>query len=368
MPQPPHRATGGPPHRDLTTARAAAVTGTPPAASIRRALAVMRGAGMALQVRGRRAGLVLAIGAAALAGCARDEPAEQAVVDSALARDLALAAQVSPDFVPNDAPADAPALQPAPATSASAPRATPRPSPPAPAPRERPRPATPERTVERRRPTPRPAPAPVEVAEREPERQPDPVAAAPAPSEAPAPAGARGGGAGLAAGTAIGLATNQRVCTSSNLVGDKLTATVSGDVVGTGGVVIPSGSKAVLEIASIEKGKTAAETRITFRVRAVYDGTRQLPITGEVSAGEQLEKVRTTAKSSDAKKVIGGAIAGAILGQVIGKDTKGTVIGAAAGAAAGTAAAKMTERWEGCLPSGAALRFVLAERVNLAVR
>ena len=365
MPQMPLRAAGGPPHRDHTPIRSHATTETPLDASARRALG--RG-GVPLRRRGTRAALVLALGLAALAGCARDEPAGNAAVDSALARDLALAAQVSPDFVPNDAPMDAPTTLPTPSASAPAPRATPRPAPPAPAPRPRPRPAAPERTVERQRPAPQPAPAPVEVAEREPERQPEPAAGSPAPSDTPAPAGAGERGAGLAAGTAIGLATNQRVCTNSNLVGDKLTATVSGDVVGTGGVIIPSGSKAVLEVASIQQGKTPAETRITFRVRALYDGTRPLPITGDVSAGEQLEKVRTTAKGTDAKKVIGGAIAGAILGQVIGKDTKGTVIGGAAGAAAGAAAAKITEKWEGCLPVGAPLRLVLSERVDLAAR
>jgi hypothetical protein len=32
------------------------------------------------------------------------------------------------------------------------------------------------------------------------------------------------------------------------------------------------------------------------------------------------------------------------------------------------AAAKITEKWEGCLPVGAPLRLVLSERVDLAAR
>ena len=77
-----------------------------------------------------------------------------------------------------------------------------------------------------------------------------------------------------------------------------------------------------------------------------------------------LDLVVVTTSDSEATTRDGGHL-GAILGQAIGKDTKGTVIGAAAGAAAGTAAAKITEKWEGCLPSGSALRFVLTERVEL---
>ena len=67
------------------------------------------------------------------------------------------------------------------------------------------------------------------------------------------------------------------------------------------------------------------------------------------------EKVRSASKTTDAKKVAGGAIIGGIIGQIIGKDTKGTVIGAAAGAAAGTVAAARTADYDTCLQSGAAV-------------
>jgi len=325
--------------------------------------------------------VALALCAAALTGCGRDDTPPAA--DSALAQDLALASQATrttPDFVPNDVASDAPAA--APSRSAPAPAPTPRRSPPARAARPRPtgsasapartRDRTPARTPERVAERPRATPEPT----REPEVAPKPASpAAPtaeptpsappsaAPSTAPAPGPERGV---LPAGTTVGMATNQQVCTASNRVGDKLTATVSENVMGTEGVVIPSGSKAVLEIASIDRGQRPEDTRITFRVRAIYDGSRALPVRGDVSAGDQLEKTRTTSKGTDAKKVIGGAIAGAILGQVIGKDTKGTVIGGAAGAAAGAAAAKVTSHYEGCLPVGAALRLTVAEQVRVA--
>ena len=314
----------------------------------------------------------LAVCAAVLGACGPDDHASPAT-DSALARDLALASQATqtpPEFVPNDVASDAAGAAP----SQPEPAPTPRPSSPAPAPRPRPSgpartaPRTPERKVERPRPARERAPAPTPASPVE-----SPTASAPESSTTPAPAPAPGTPSApgpqrgvLPAGTAVGLATNQRVCTASNRVGDKLTATVSEDVVGPEGVVIPSGARAVLEVASIDRGQRAEDTRITFRVRAIYDGTRALPVKGEVSAGEQLQTTRTTSKGTDAKKVIGGAIVGAILGQAVGKDTKGTVIGAAAGAAAGTAAAKVTSTYEGCLPEGAPLRLTVAEPVQVA--
>jgi len=300
----------------------------------------------------RRAFALLVV-TAALAGCTdRDRGERAAGADSALARDLELATQDAPELTPGDTALGAPL----PAAPEPAPVPSPRPTPPAPErPTRRPsasRPATPRPTTASR---PAPAPAPSSA------DQSAPAGPVPAPTPTPEP---RSDVGTLAAGTAIGLATNQRVCTTSNRVGDKLTATVSGNVVGTNGLVVPDGSKAVLEIASITRGAQPESTQIAFRVRAMYAGERPLPVTGEVAAREQLEKTRTTSKGSDAKKVIGGAVAGAILGQVLGRGTGATVIGAAAGAAAGTAAAKVTEGYEGCLPAGSALRFTLAEKVE----
>jgi outer membrane lipoprotein SlyB len=71
------------------------------------------------------------------------------------------------------------------------------------------------------------------------------------------------------------------------------------------------------------------------------------------------ERVRSTAKGADARKVVGGAILGAIAGQVIGKSTKGTVVGAAAGAAAGTAAAAATANFDTCLNNGGTVTVTL---------
>jgi hypothetical protein len=312
--------------------------------------------------RPTRLAAAFALCAAAAVGCGRDDSPPDAGADSSLARDLTLASEptrVTPNFVPADTPADSAVATPAPSPTEPERRATPR-APRASA-RAPSRSRTPTRVAERPRPTPAP-PATPESAAAAPA-----TAAAPTSVPAPSPSDASAPGphpSALPAGTSVALATNQQVCTGTNRVGDKLTATVSESVSGASGVVIPSGAKVVLEIDSIARGRKPEDTRITFHVRAVVDGTRTIPVTGEASASDELETTRTTTKGSDAKKVAGGAIIGAILGQVIGKDTKGTMIGGAVGAAAGAAAAKVTERYEGCLPEGAALKLTVAGPVS----
>ena len=157
-----------------------------------------------------------------------------------------------------------------------------------------------------------------------------------------------------------------RVCSATNRPGDKIVATIDAPVTGSNGAMIPAGSKAVLELVSVAPGATPEQSRIVFRVRALYVGEASYQVAGDVTPVSELEKAKVAGESgSDKKKVIGGAIAGAIIGQMLGHDTKSTVIGAATGAAAGTAVAKSGERYEGCLKEGATLRLTLAEPIAM---
>ena len=278
--------------------------------------------------------------AAGIAACADEGARPAAEVDSALASDLAMASQSDPsvifaDTALNENASERVRTAPAPAVRNPVPR-------PAPAPPPRPSPS-------------RPAPVP------------DAATPDPAPAPAAAPATPARVGPGIAAGTSISLATNQQVCTD-NRPGDKITATISAPIVGTDGIVIPAGAKAVLEVASTTHGTDGSEPRITFRVRAIIAEGRSWPVSIAVATTDAPDKTRRNSTASDRNKVIGGAIAGAVLGQVLGKDTKSTVIGAAAGAAAGAGAAVATSHFVGCLSSGASLTFTVAERVELAAR
>ena len=157
----------------------------------------------------------------------------------------------------------------------------------------------------------------------------------------------------VSAGTNITLSSGQRVCTNTNSIGDRITATLAESVTGSNGVVIPAGATAVLEITSLGRSNQAGENmNIGLVVRSIAYGGKTYPVNGEiVSAG--VEQVKAS-DNNDATKVAGGAVVGAILGRILSgrSKTQGTIIGAAGGAAAGAVLAHQTAKYDACLPSG----------------
>jgi hypothetical protein len=280
-----------------------------------------------------------ALGLALLtAACGDRSASARAKADSSLARDLALASSQ----------ATQPTFQDTAVARAPAPAAQPREDAPAPVRTrvaERPRPQQP--VVE----TPAPQTAPTVI----------PQATVPAA----APAAVR---REIAAGSAAELTGGSKVCTSSNLPGDKIVATLNTPLVGENGAEIPAGSTVVLEVASLNAGETAEDARITFRVRSIVVNDKTYSVGAEASNMSTLSrtKVGNGDANADKRKVAGGAIAGAILGQMIGHSTKGTVIGAAAGAAAAAASVKANEKWEACLPAGSQIRLKLNEAIVIS--
>ena len=72
----------------------------------------------------------------------------------------------------------------------------------------------------------------------------------------------------IAAGTTVALASQQKVCTNTNKVGDRFTATVSEAVTGSNGAVIPAGATAVLEVTSLKKSENMND-KIVVGLRVV---------------------------------------------------------------------------------------------------
>lgn len=300
-----------------------------------------------------------AVAAAALlvGACQRDRPAGQDVLaqDSTLTRDLQLANRdtlAQPQL--RDVATNTPPAAPAPSAPA-----------PAPAPAAQPRqqqaphthstPATPAPRPERQRvaraPAPTGAPTPVE---------PPPPAPVTTPSgntvqeRAATGLGSSEGRLGVvSAGTSLALMAGQRVCTNTNAVGDRITASLAEAVTASNGIVIPAGATAVVEVTSLERSQQAGQDmRIGLAVRSVSYGGKTYPVTGDVTAA-QTEQVRG-ADNNDAGKVAGGAVIGAILGNILGgrSRTRGTVIGAAGGAAAGAVLARRNAKYDACIPAG----------------
>jgi hypothetical protein len=277
----------------------------------------------------RRASLALA--AAVVLGACRGEPKkgpDSLGADTSLNRDLSLAGRdttAQPQL--NDVPANQPA---APAVTNPAPTTS--------------RPATRTATTTR---------TPTKTA---------PKAPAPAPRTTPSgntvtttPSGGAAGGGSvgtIAAGTTLNLASNSRICTNTNAVGDKVTASLSEAVQGSNGAVIPAGATVTLTVTRLKRSENANDNIVMeFAVNSVTYGGHTYTLDASVETAS-VDRIRDQPKNKDVQKVVGGAVAGAIAGRILGKDTKSTVIGAAAGAAAGAGAAAATANYQGCIPSG----------------
>lgn len=289
------------------------------------------------------------IGLALLAGACSEKPASDDALsaDSSLSRDLALAGAdslaqpaLTDTFTTPSAVAPAPSPAPAPPRAAS----------PAPRPAQTPsRPSAP-------RPTPS-APA-----------------ATPAPTTTASGNTVRAGSGAeaakmgtIASGTTIALTSNQTVCTNTNKVGDRFTATVAETVHGSDGAVIPAGATAVVRVTELKRSENANDQiRVGLEVVSISFGGKSYAVSARTASAD-VARVRNSSTQNDAKKVIGGAVIGAIAGQVLGKDTKGTVIGAATGAAAGTAAAAATANYEGCVNEGSRISIVLTDATTVPV-
>ena len=223
--------------------------------------------------------------------------------------------------------------------------------------------------------TPAPTSAPTTSKPRTSRPAPKPTTPAPKPAAPPkTPSGntvtagekSSGGNVGsIASGTTLTLASGAKVCTNTNKVGDRFSATLNEAVTGSNGAVIPAGATAVIEVTKLKRSENANDNiEMGFAVRTISFGGTTYNVDADVQTAA-VDRVRASTKGNDAKKVAGGAVIGAVLGQVIGKDTKGTVIGAAAGAAAGTAAAATTANYEGCVNEGGRIVIKLTSPLSI---
>ncbi len=196
--------------------------------------------------------------------------------------------------------------------------------------------------------------------------QPKTTAPPPAPTPAPTPAPAARVGT-IASGATLSLTSNEKVCTNTHKVGDRFNATLTTDVNGTNGAVIPAGSTLSIEATELKRSEDSKGNIIMgFRVVSVTINGRTYNADAEVITAS-IDRVRSQKGGDDAKKVGAGAAAGAIIGQVLGRNTKGTLIGAAVGAAAGAAAASATSDYEGCVNVGAPITVRLTGPLTIQV-
>ncbi len=189
-----------------------------------------------------------------------------------------------------------------------------------------------------------------------------PSAPSPTPAPTPAPVAITGV---VASGTSFRFAASTKVCSNTVAGGEQFTASLAASVTATNGIVIPEGATGTFEVVEAKTAKGSNDqTSLTVKLVSVKYGGRTYPLEATVQS-TSAERVRSSSKGTDAKKVAGGAILGAIAGQLIGKGTRGTMIGAAAGAAAGSAAAAATANFDTCINAGAGISATLNAPVTV---
>jgi hypothetical protein len=129
---------------------------------------------------------------------------------------------------------------------------------------------------------------------------------------------------------------------------------LAASVTATNGIVIPEGATGTFEVVEAKTAKGSNDqTSFTVKLVSVTYGGRTYPLEATVQS-TSAERVRSSSKGTDAKKVAGGAILGAIAGQLIGKGTRGTMIGAAA-----------TANFDTCINAGAGISATLDAPVTV---
>lgn len=172
----------------------------------------------------------------------------------------------------------------------------------------------------------------------------------------------------IAAGTALNVRADSKLCTNTHQVGNTFTATVNTPVSGTNGATIPAGATVTLRVTKLNRSENVNDPiEMEFEVVNVAFSGKSYSLAGSSVAGLDVQRVRNQPKSKDVQKVVGGAAIGAIAGQILGKSTKATVIGAAAGGAAGAAAAAATANYEGCVNSGGRITATLNSSTQVQI-
>jgi hypothetical protein len=118
----------------------------------------------------------------------------------------------------------------------------------------------------------------------------------------------------IPSGTTLLLNSNRKVCTNTNQVGDRFTASLAEGVTGTNGASLPSGATATVEVTQLDRSENANDKiKMSFRVVSISYGGRSYAVEAATESAD-VTRVRNQPAAKDRQKVIGGAVAGAIAG------------------------------------------------------
>jgi type IV secretory pathway VirB10-like protein len=167
----------------------------------------------------------------------------------------------------------------------------------------------------------------------------------------------------LPAAAVIGLQLDTPLSTERAHLEDRVDAHVTRDVMASGRVAIPSGSRVIGTVTAVEQGgkiSQPARLAIRFHTLILADGSEVALRT------EPIDRRSESPANGSTKKIGGAAVAGTILGAIIGGG-KGAAAGGAIGAGAGTAAVMTGDRAAVTMPAGQLLNARLSSPATITV-
>jgi hypothetical protein len=165
------------------------------------------------------------------------------------------------------------------------------------------------------------------------------------------------------ADSTLGIRLDQTLSSATAKLEDRVTATVSRDVIVNGRTVVPSGTRLEGNVSLVQPGnkfKGRARLGVRFHTLVLADGLR-VPIQTEA-----VYRDGESATGSTVTKVGAGVTAGSILGGMLG-GKRGAIIGAGVGAAGGTAAVMASEAKDVVIDSGTPLNVRITSPVTLTI-
>ena len=167
----------------------------------------------------------------------------------------------------------------------------------------------------------------------------------------------------MKADSVLGIRLDQSLSSATAKLEDRVTASVSRDVIVNGRTVLPTGTRLEGEVTLVQPGskfKGRARIGVRFHTLVLADGMR-VPIQTET-----VYRDGESATGSTVAKVGTSTAAGAILGGMLG-GKRGAIIGAGVGAAGGTAAVIAGDTKDAVLQSGTPLTLRVTSPVTLTI-
>ena len=201
------------------------------------------------------------------------------------------------------------------------------------------------------------APAAPPAAVKPPRNEPAP---APAPPTPPAP---QVTWITIPAGTVIAARTVRTVTSASARVEDSVSATTIDDVAIDGRTAIPSGSRLLGSVTTVQRGgRMSGSDRIRIRFHTLAYNDVEIPLRTDT-----ITRTGPGQASQNATRIGGGAAVGSILGAILG-GKRGAAIGGAIGAGGGSAAAAAQHAAPAILEAGETLALRTSRPVRVETR